>query len=186
MGFLGGVLRATAGPPQFSTVSSVKNKAIADANSATLSQFGTAAAGENQALGSYISDYMANQPAARQATAQETGAIGSFYNGAMSNQLAQLRTQRSKAMTDAANLASQQALGSLNKSRVASEGGTGSYNARLAQGALTPIRVQAALDDAERYTGKGLAKVFRALGYTIGDSPVNRHRKARPVYADHG
>jgi hypothetical protein len=150
MGFIGGVLRATAGPPKFSTVSSVKNPAIAAANNATLGQFTGAAAGENAALGDYISQYMSQQPEARKATDQETGAISGFYNGAMSNQLAQLRAQRGQAMTAAANLASQQALGGLNRSRVASEGGSGSYNARLAQGALTPIRVQAALDDANQ------------------------------------
>lgn len=150
LGTMGGILRAAKGPPDYKTVSSVKNQAIAGANTGLLNDFSTSGEGQNQAFNDYIARYMANQPGAEKATGQEVGSIDQFYNGAMANQLAQLRAQRGQAMTRAAQLASQQALGSLNRSKVASQGGSSSYNARMAQGALTPIQVQAALDDANQ------------------------------------
>lgn len=150
MGMIGGGIRAISGPPKVSTISSVKNAAIGNANTNLLSDYTAGTAAGNQALADYTSRYMSGLPAATTRTGQEVGSIDQFYNGGMANQLAQLRTQRAKAMTDAATLAGQQAIASQNRSRVAGSGGMGSYTQRMLLGALTPIRVQAALDNANQ------------------------------------
>lgn len=160
MGMMGGIARAVGGPPSYSTVSSVKNPAIQAGITSLLSNYRGAANDENTSLSKYISDYMANQPAAAANTSSEVGAIGQFYNGSMANQLAQLRAQRSQAVNAAADVASQQAIAAQNRSRVAGQGSGSSYDARMTMANLTPIRVQAALDNANQERSD--------LGYVTG------------------
>lgn len=150
MGAVGGVLRATSGPPSVSTVSSVKNPALQANIDAAIGGFGDYVNQGNAAFANYLSQWNAGQPGAAARTGQEIGALDQFYNGGMANQLAQLRAQRARAMTNAADVASQQAIRALNASRVTGQGGLSSYNQRLAMANLTPIRVQAALDDANQ------------------------------------
>lgn len=161
MGAVGGVLRATSGPPQVSTISSVKNPALQGNIDSLISGYKSLASSGDTALSDYISKYMAGQGAADKRTGQELGSMDQFYNGAMSNQLAQLRAQRSSALTNAADVASQQAIASENRSRVSGQGGLGSYDTRMAMANLTPIRAQAALEDANQARAD--------LGYVTGN-----------------
>lgn len=99
-------------------------------------------------LGDYIRKYLANQGDSEKYAGQETGAISRFYNGDMAAQLAALRAKRSTAVNAAADVGVNQALRNVDLSRVGGEGGSSSYDKRLAIGAVTPIRTQAALDNA--------------------------------------
>jgi hypothetical protein len=150
MGAIGGILRATSGPPSVSTVSSVKNKALGANIDNAIAGYGQVASQGDQALSDYISKYMAGEGAAQNRTNQEIGGIDQFYNGAMANQLAQLRAERASAMTNAADVATKQALRAQSNSRLTGSGGLGSYNSRQTIAALQPIRVQAALDNANQ------------------------------------
>ncbi len=150
MGMMGGIARAVGGPPTVKTVSSVKNQALQGNIDQSITGYGDIAKQGDVALGDYISKYMSGQGAAQARTGQEVGSIDQFYNGAMSSQLAQLRAQRGQAMTSAADLATQQALRAQSGSRLTGSGGMGSYNSRMTIGALQPIRVQAALDNANQ------------------------------------
>lgn len=49
--------------------------------------------------------------------------------------------------------------------------------------AATRTKLQAALDDPLNFPAKGLGKVFTTLGYTMGPSPVERHRRAECMKA---
>lgn len=160
MGAVGGVIRAVSGPPSVSTVSSVKNPALQGNIDQLISGYKTIANSGDTALSDYISKYMAGEGAASQRTGQEIGAMDQFYNGSMNNQLAQLRAQRASAMTDAANVAAQQAIAAQDRSRVTGSGGLGSYNTRMTMASLQPIRVQAALDNANQER--------QDLGYVTG------------------
>lgn len=99
-------------------------------------------------LGDYIRKYLANQGDSEKYAGQETGAINRFYNGDMAAQLAALRAKRSSVVNAAADVGVNQALRNVDLSRVGGEGGSSSYDKRLAIGAVTPIRTQAALDNA--------------------------------------
>lgn len=101
-------------------------------------------------LGDYISKYLAGQKAAETQTGQETGAIDQFYNGGVSANLAQLRNQRSSAMTDAANRASAYAVRGVKGNMVANDGGASSYDTRQAVRNVTDVQTQAALDNANQ------------------------------------
>lgn len=160
IGTLGGILRSTS-KPSYSVLSQVKNPALQGNIDSLLGDYKTSAAQGNAGLGDFITKYMGNQPQAQQQTNQEVGAINQFYNGSMSNQLAQLRASRQKAVTDAANVASQQAIQQQNRSRVAGSGGLGSFDTRMTMANLTPIRTQAALDNANQER--------QDLGYVTGN-----------------
>jgi len=161
MGAIGGIARAVSGPGKYSTVSNVKNQQLAGAINAGISDLGTYRGDINSALGQFTSGWNAATPQTQTATNQEVGAIGQFYNGAMSNQLAQLRQQRQTATNAAADVAVQQALRAQNQSRLTGSGGLSSYNTRQGMAATTPIRVQAALDNANQARAD--------LGYVTGN-----------------
>jgi len=161
MGAIGGILRATSGPGQYSTVSSVKNQALGGSINSAIGQLPSYQANINNSLGTFTSNWNAATPTTRTQTNQEVGAIGQFYNGAMSNQLAQLRQQRQQATNAAADVAVQQALRAQDSSRLTGSGGLSSYNTRQAMAATTPIRVQAALDNANQARAD--------LGYVTGN-----------------
>ena len=50
----------------------------------------------------------------------------------------------------------------------------------------TRTKLQAALDDPVNFSAKGLGKVFTGLGYPMGPSPVDRHRRAECMVRRNG
>lgn len=130
-----------------------KNPSIQRGIDANLGDW-TSARSQNQAgLSDFITKYLADQGNAEKYAGQETGAISQFYNGDMANQLAALRAKRTSAVTNAADVGVQQALRNVDLSRVGEQGGGGSYDRRLAIGAVTPIRTAAALDSVNQERG---------------------------------
>ena len=132
-----------------SLAKTTKNAGIDSAESSLLSNV-NASTPSSSTLSSYITNYLANYPTESKNTKQETGVIDSYYNGSAANALSDLRGQRSIALTNAANLAGQQALRAQNLSAVGGAGGGGSYWNRQALGNLTNVQTQAALDNANQ------------------------------------
>lgn len=143
---IGGTIDAFGGGGNYSVLRNTKNPGIQQGLDPLISGFGNVVGLNSQAMNDYISRYLAGQGAAGRRTGQEIGTMDQFYNGSMQNQLAQLRAERAKAMTDAATVAGQQALRSFNQSNVGLQGGGSSYGRRMLMGSLQPIQVQAALD----------------------------------------
>jgi hypothetical protein len=161
LGAIGGILRATGGPGKYSTVSSVKNPALASSINRSIGQLPGYQSNVNNALGTFTSNWNANTPITQTQTNQQVGAMQQFYNGAMSNQLAQLRQQQQQAVNSAADIGVQQALRASNQSRLTGSGGLSSYNQRQSMAAVAPIRAQAALANAQQARND--------LGYVTGN-----------------
>lgn len=149
MGAIGGVIRAT-GPSSVKVATQVKNPAIDKAIQGALSNYSSYTSGEQSALSDYINKYLGQQKQFETQVGQESGAIGQFYTGEMAQKLAALRGQREAAINAAADVGVKQALAGVDRSRLGEEGGTSSYDRRLAIGATTPIRVGAAVDTANQ------------------------------------
>lgn len=132
------------------TISSVKNKALATATGNALNDYNTARTAGNSALGDYISKYMSGTPAAATRTGGEISNIDRYFNGGAASELAGLRAQRSSAVNNAADLASQYALANLSRSRAMGDGGPSSFDTRLALRNQGDIRTQAAVDNASQ------------------------------------
>lgn len=143
---IGGTVDAFGGGGSYSVLRNTKNQGIQNSLDSLIGDYRNVIGLNSQALNDYITRYLGGQNAAGQRTGQEIGAMDQFYNGSMQNQLAQLRAERAKAMTDAATVAGQQALRSFNQSNVGLQGGGSSYGRRMLMGSLQPIQVQAALD----------------------------------------
>lgn len=150
MGGVGGIIRSLSGTPKVSVTRQVKNKTLGPLIDSAIGQYSTNKTATDTALSDYISKYLANAPTATANTTQESGAISQFYNGDMANQLAALRASRSAAVNSAADVAAAQATRGVNASQLGNEGSGSSYNTRLAIGATAPIRVQAAVDNANQ------------------------------------
>lgn len=136
--------------PDPTTTSLVKNRNINRLNNGLLDQYGSVQSGASGALNDYIRKYLANTKAAEAQTGQESAVLDKFYNGDMANTLAGLRAKRASAINNAADVGVQQALRSVAGNSVAEQGGPSSYERRLAIGAATPIRVNAAVDQANQ------------------------------------
>lgn len=165
--------------PAPQVTSLTKNRTIGSYNQGLLGQYGDIQSGASGALNSYIRKYLANTKAAETQTGQETSAIDRFYNGDMANTLAALRAKRAGAINSAADVGVQQALRSVAGNAVAEQGGPSSYERRLAIGATTPIRVNAAVDQANQersdldYTTGNQINLAGARG-RLGDTLASR------------
>lgn len=147
---LGGGLARALGSDNVSVTSKVKNPAIQATIDRALSNYSKYTGGEQTALSDYISKYLGQQGQFEKNVGQESSAIGQFYTGDMANKLAQLRSQREGAVNATADVGVKQALASVDRSRLGEQGGSSSYDQRLAAGAVLPIRTQAALDTANQ------------------------------------
>lgn len=136
--------------PDPTVASLTKNPRLRPGINATIGDWSAARSATQGGLGDYIRNYLSGNADATKAATQETAPISSFYNGNMASQLAALRAGRTSAVNNAADVGVQQALRSVDQSRVGEQGGGGSYDRRLAIGAVTPIRTQAALDNANQ------------------------------------
>jgi hypothetical protein len=173
----------------------VKNKAIAASNKSLLAGFDTNIDAEKAGLADYRTDLAANADKFRTGNLQEQSAIGQFYTGEMAQKLAALRGQRETAVNAAADVGVKQALANVDRSRLGGEGGGSSYNNRLAIGATTPIRVQAALDTANQsradlgyltqnqlgLTGQRLGLINQAAGYGLIPTQTTQALQARDI-----
>lgn len=146
----GNMLTAWEGNPTYSLLDVVKNRGIQGGINGAIGQNSAYNAQAQQYLGDYISKYLNNEGAQAQRTNQQIGTLDSYYNGSMAGQLAGLRAAQQQATLNAAALATQQAQRSLNLGRLGQQGSGGSYDARMAIGAMQPIQVQAALTNAQQ------------------------------------
>lgn len=134
--------------PTFRTLHNVKNPAIQGQINSLLGDFGASRTASESGLGDFITKFLQSEPAVEKQSNQEISGIDQFFNGSMASQLGELRRRRMDAVNNAANVSADQALRSLDQSRLSRQGGDGSYDIRSAIAALAPIRAGAAVDDA--------------------------------------
>lgn len=134
--------------PTFRTLRNVKNPELGSRIDDSLAAYDTVKNSGNDALGDYITKYLAGTAAADSTSKQEIGNIDQYYNGSIDSQLAQLRAQRAKAVGDAATYGANVGLANSNRSLVGGDGSGGSYADRLRMGATQPYFVNAAVDNA--------------------------------------
>lgn len=146
--------------PTFRTLHNVKNPAIQGRINSLLGDFDTSRSASESGLGDFITNFLKNEPAVKAQTGQEITGIDQFFNGSMASQLGELRRRRMDAVNNAANVSADQALRSLDQSRLSRQGGDGSYDIRSAIAALAPIRAGAAVDD--------VTQARSDLGYLTG------------------
>lgn len=149
MGAIGGILRATSGNG-VSVVKKVKSQPLQGALDNSLTDYNALRTSGNQALGDYISQYMARAGDAKTFGGQEEGAVSDFFNGNLSTRLSQLRASRASAVNAAADVGVNQAIRASNGNALANEGGGSSYQTRQMIGAVAPIRTAAAVDNANQ------------------------------------
>lgn len=135
------------------TTRNVKNPGIQKEIDALLGDYGTVKSSGDQALSEYITNYLAGYPAAKTRTGQEIGNMDRYYNGQAENDLAQLRSNRTKALMAATDRASKYAIASQNRSRIGGQGGGSSYDTRQLMRSMDDIATQAAMDEAAQARG---------------------------------
>lgn len=132
------------------TVSSVKNKQLAQRINEAFGNYDTVHNEGQSALGDYINNYFSDSPNATKRTGQEIGTIDRFYNGGVGGDLATMRLTRQQAVNDAASRAAGEALAGIGRSRVGMEGGPSSYDKQLALRSIDDVRTKAALDNSQQ------------------------------------
>jgi len=149
-----------------STISNVKNPAIAARVNGALVGYDQASKRGQSGLADYISSYFAGEPAAQRRGTQEVSNLDRYFDGGAERELAGLRLSRSNAVSDAANRAADYALANVSRSRAAGEGGPSSYDRRLLQRGVGDILTQAAVDNAVQERGDWDLLEGRRLGLT--------------------
>lgn len=158
--------------PTYRTMRNIKDPRLQALIDQGMGDYSTTRAAGNDALGTYISKYLANQGRFDTMTEGDISRIGDVTGGGLASSLAALRGQTYEDSLKSGDLASQYLLRSMKGSALGEPGGSSSYFARQGLANLAPIQAQAALarDAAARsdlgYTtdlGLGLAGKAQGL-----------------------